>query len=68
MDSVESIAAFSTAQKQAELQIAIATKVLKMAQGQSQVTADFLSSAMENAQQQIEQFVGDQGSAVDTYA
>lgn len=66
MDSVESIAAYSTALSQAQLQAAVGTKVLKLAQGQDQIIADLLSSTMENLQQTIESAATSAG--LDTYA
>ena len=66
MDSVESIAAYSTALSQAQLQAAVGTKVLKLAQGQDQVIADLLSSTMENLQQTIESAAT--STSLDTYA
>ncbi len=68
MDSIEGIAAFSTAMSQAQLKSDVSTKVLKLAQGQQQVVADLLSSAMESVQQTIEATAGDAGGNLDAFA
>jgi hypothetical protein len=68
MDLVDSIASFSTARSMAEVQSAVAVKVLKMAQGQGQVAADLVASAVEGAQQSIEALAEGMQSQIDTYA
>jgi hypothetical protein len=68
MSMIDSIAGFSTALKQAELQGAVAIKVLKMAQGQDQVVADLLADALQSVEQSVEQFARDAGAQIDTLA
>ena len=68
MSLVNSIISFSTAKSLAEVQMAIAAKVLKIAQGQDQVAAELVSAAVENVEQVIEELVGDLGSNFDAYA
>ena len=68
MSLVNSIASFSIAKSMAEVQMAVAAKVLKMAQGQDQVAAELVSAAVENVQQAIEDLVGDLGSNFDACA
>jgi hypothetical protein len=68
MDSIESIAAFSTAQSMAELQNAVAVKVLKLAQGQGQVAADLISETTDNLEQTITSLAENLGGQLDSYA
>lgn len=67
MDSIESIAAYSTAMSQAQLQNAVAVKVMKMAQGSSQMVADLLTQALDSVKQSMEASSKDTGG-IDTYA
>jgi hypothetical protein len=68
MDSIESIAAFSTAMSQTQVQSEVSMKVLKMAQGQDQMVADLLVDAMDSVQQSMESFSADAGGQIDTTA
>jgi hypothetical protein len=53
MSTIDSIAGLSTAMSQARLQNEVSTQVMKLAQGQSQATADLLNAALENVQELI---------------
>ena len=68
MSLVEGIAAFSTARSLAEVQFAVAAKVLKIAQGQNQTAADLVSAATENLEEVIKDFATDLGASPDAYA
>ena len=68
MSSIDSIASLSTALSQAQLSSAVSMKVLKLAQGQDQVAADLLDSALESIQAGMEQAAQDTGTRIDTRA
>jgi len=68
MSSIAGIANLSTALSQAQLQSAVAIKVMKMAQGQDQVTADLLDAALQSVEASMEQFARDAGNQIDTLA
>lgn len=68
MSMIDTIAGFSTAFKQAEVQAAVAVKVLKMAQGQDQVAANLLADALESVEQSMEEFARTAGAQIDTLA
>lgn len=64
--SIDSIASMSTAMSQAQLQSAVSVKVLKMAQGQEQVAADLLNSALQDVQESMDQANRQAGVQIDT--
>lgn len=66
--SIDSIASMSTAMSQAQLQSAVSVKVLKMAQGQEQVAADLLNSALQDVQESMDQANRQAGVQIDTLA
>lgn len=66
--SIDSIASMSTAMSQAQLQSAVSVKVLKMAQGQDQVAADLLNSALQDVQESMDQANRQAGVQIDTLA
>ncbi len=69
MSMIGDIAGFSTALSTAQVQSAVATKVLKLAtQQEGQVASQLLESAMENLQAIITQFAGDIGNTIDVEA
>ena len=68
MSLVDSIASFSVAKSMAEAKMAASMKVLKMAQGQQQVAADLLTSALEDVVEMTEQFAADAGTRIDVRA
>jgi len=68
MSMIDSIVSFSTARHLAEVQMAVAARVLQMAQAQDQVAADLVSAAMENLEEMIEEFAGELGTGFDAYA
>ena len=68
MSMIDSIAGLSTAMSQAQLQTDVSTKVLKLAQQQSQPAAELLDAAMENVQEIISEMAGGAGGNVDTTA
>lgn len=68
MDSVSSIASYSTALSQAQLQSAVSIKVLKMAQGTDQVVASLLVQALDSVEQSMEAFAQDAGTQLDVTA
>jgi hypothetical protein len=69
MSMINEIAAFSTAMSTAQVQSAVATKVLKMANNQAgEVVSRLLDSAMENMQATMQNFAGDLGNNVDETA
>lgn len=68
MDSIDSIAAWSTAMSQAQVQSAVSTKVLKLAQDQQQTTADLLTATLDSVKQSMAAFTGDAGGKLDTVA
>jgi flagellar hook-basal body complex protein FliE len=67
MDSIESIAAYSTAMSQAQLQNAVAIKVMKMAQGSDKMVGDMLTQALDTVRQSMEATSQTTGG-IDTYA
>lgn len=69
MSLVDSVAQFSTAVSQAQVQAAVATRVLKISQdSQSQVAAALLGETVDNLEQVIEDFANNLGAQIDTYA
>ena len=67
MSMIDSIVSFKSAESIAQVQMAVAAKVLKMAQGQDQVAADLVSAALENVEQCMEELAGQLGTNFDTY-
>ena len=63
MDSIESIAGYSTAMSQVKLQNAVDVKVLKMAQGSQQMIGDLLTETLDSVTQDMKTQGG-----VDAYA
>jgi hypothetical protein len=68
MSTIDSIAGLSTAMSQAKLQTEVATRVLKLAQGQNQPAADLLEAALENVQETVSELVQDAGCSLDACA
>ncbi|HOJ56114.1 MAG TPA: YjfB family protein [Phycisphaerae bacterium] len=67
MSMIDGIASMSTALSQLQLQTEVSTRVLKMAQGQGQVSAQLLNAAMENVQEVISEMAEGLGDGVDIY-
>lgn len=68
MDSVSSIAAYSTALSQARVQSAAATKVAKLAQGSQQMVADLLTQALGDVQESMRTSNAEAGRHFDSFA
>jgi len=68
MDSVESIAAYSTAMSQARLQDAVSIKVLKMAQNSQQMVGDMLTQALDNVAESMKSAGQGTSGGIDTIA
>jgi predicted transcriptional regulator len=68
MGMIDSITGMATAMSQARLQTDVATRVLKLAQGQNQTAADLLEDALQNAEEVISGMAEGVGENVDTSA
>jgi hypothetical protein len=68
MDLANSIASFSTAQAQAELQFKVAARILKISQDQGNVATQLVQAAVENLEEVVTGFAEGLGSGFDTYA
>lgn len=68
MSSISSIASLATAQSAAELQMAAATKVLKISQDQNQVVADLLTGMLEDVEELVSGVAGEVGTTIDVSA
>jgi hypothetical protein len=67
MSMIDGIASMSTALSQLKLQTEVSTRVLKMAQGQDQLTAQLVDAAMENVQEILTGMAEGLGNGVDVY-
>lgn len=69
MDLIGAIAGYSTAAQLAEVQMAVAAKVLKLAQSaQATPAVELLQAASEQLQDSIEAMAGSLGDGFDVYA
>ena len=68
MDSIESIAAYSTAMSQARLQDAVSIKVLKMAQNSQQMVGDMLTQALDSVAESMKSASQGTSGGIDTIA
>ncbi len=64
---IDSIASMSTAMSQVQLRNEVSMRVLKMAQGQDQATAQLLDATLENLQEIISGMAEGLGGGVDAY-
>ncbi|MCL2330751.1 MAG: YjfB family protein [Phycisphaerae bacterium] len=63
MDTTNNIAAYSTAMSQANLQSAVSTKVLKMAQNSQQSVGDMITQMLDSLEESMKA-----ANNIDTYA
>lgn len=68
MDITEHVMNVAAAESLAKTQMAIATKVLKLAQGQDQATAQMVTDAMENVQESLMSLAEGLGDSFDVRA
>ncbi|MBP7933781.1 MAG: hypothetical protein KA354_03950 [Phycisphaerae bacterium] len=68
MSLIDSIVGFKAAQTTAEIQMAMAAKILKITQGQGQAAADMVAAANENLEKAMSEMLEGMGSGYDRYA
>jgi hypothetical protein len=68
MSMIDGIIDLAAAQSQAQLQTAIATKVLKVANAQGDAALQLIESAMQNVEESIASVAEGLGSGLDAYA
>lgn len=67
MSLIDSVVSFKAAESMAQVQMAVAAKVLQATRDQGQMVAELLSAALEGMEQAIEDLAGDLGSNIDAY-
>lgn len=68
MSMIDGIASFSTAMSQLRVQNEAAVRILKLAQGQGQTTANMVTESLEQLQASVEQMAEGLGDGFDAYA
>jgi len=67
MSLIDSVASFKAAESLAQVQMAVAAKVLQATRDQGQMVAELLNAALEGMEQAIEDLASDLGTNLDTY-
>lgn len=68
MSLIDSIVGFKAAQSTAQIQMAVAAKILKISQGQGQAMVDMVTAANENMEKAMSEMLEGMGSGYDGYA
>lgn len=68
MSLIDSIVGFKAAQSTAQIQMAVAAKILKITQGQGQAMVDMVTAANENMEKAMSEMLEGMGSGYDGYA
>jgi len=68
MSLIDSIVGFKAAQSTAQIQMAVAAKILKISQSQGQAMVDMVTAANENMEKAMSEMLEGMGSGYDGYA